>query len=89
MLDRDAIDRCTALAKQFGANRLLLFGSAVESPNPRDIDLACEGVQGWDLFRLGAALEEALSLPVDLVPLRDDPFSRYVASRGRIIYESQ
>jgi predicted nucleotidyltransferase len=89
VLDSVVIERCRTIAKQFGVNRLVLFGSALESPTPRDIDLACEGVQGWDLFRLGAALEEALSRPVDLVPLRDDRFSRYVASRGQVIYESQ
>ena len=89
MLTREAIERCKAVAKQFGANRLVLFGSAAESHTARDIDLACDGVTGWDFFRFGAALEEALSMPVDLVPLRDDRFSKYVTSRGQVIYESQ
>jgi len=83
------IDTAIATARQFGARRLILFGSAVESPQTaRDLDLACEGVEGWDIFRLGARLEEALGIPVDLVALDpEDPFSQHIASRGRVIYE--
>jgi len=84
------IDRCTAIAREFGAKRLILFRSAVDSPDTaRDLDLACEGVGGWDLFRLAARLEEELTTPVDLVPLRrGDRFSRYVESKGRVIYDA-
>jgi len=86
---QDTIERCVTLAREFGANRLILFGSALESPDTaRDVDLACEGVEGWDIFRLGARLEEELGMPVDLVALSpDDRFSRYIAKRGRVIYE--
>lgn len=82
--------RSAAIAREFGATRLILFGSAVESPETaRDIDLACEGVEGWDLFKMGARLEETLGLNVDLVPLHvGDRFSEYVVQRGRVIYES-
>lgn len=82
------LDRCVDIAREFGVTRLILFGSALESPAlARDLDLACEGVDGWELFRLGAKLEEALRIPVDLVPL--DPhnrFSRHIAAKGRLIY---
>ena len=85
------IDRCTAIAREFGAKRLILFGSAVDSPDTaRDLDVACEGVAGWDLFRLGARLEEELTAPVDVIPLgRGDRFSRYVESKGRVIYDAR
>ena len=85
------LDRCAAIAREFGATRLILFGSALESPETaRDLDLACEGVEGWDLFRLAAKLEEELKTRIDLVPLRHgDRFARHVAARGRVIYEAQ
>ena len=91
MIDQSTLDRCAAIGAEFGAKRLILFGSSAESPETaRDIDLVCEGVEGWDIFRLGAKLEEALAIGVDLVPLRpNDRFSQYVAAKGRVIYESQ
>ena len=83
------IERCVAAARDFGVRRLILFGSALESPDTaRDVDLACEGVEGWDVLRLGARLEEELGVNVDLVPVYpDDPFSQHVAQRGRVICE--
>jgi len=88
-ISKSVLERCVELAREFGATRLLVFGSAAQSPETaRDVDLACEGVEGWRLFELGARLEEEVGLPVDLVPLRpDDRFSRYIATKARVIYE--
>jgi predicted nucleotidyltransferase len=85
-----SIDQCVDIAKAFGVTKLILFGSALESPETAvDVDVACEGLSGWDLFRFGARLEEALGTRVDVVPLRsDDRFSQYVAQRGRVLYEA-
>lgn len=75
-LTQPQINRITSLAKSYGANRLILFGSAVKDPEKaRDIDLACDGVQGWKLFELAAKIEEELHMPLDLVPL--NPPSRF------------
>ncbi|MHB1646742.1 MAG: hypothetical protein ACYCSW_09615 [bacterium] len=42
------IERIIALAKVYGATRLILFGSAVETPEKaRDIDLACDPATAW------------------------------------------
>ena len=75
------------VARQFGATRLLLFGSALENPaKARDLDLACAGVSGWKLFELSAALEESLGLPLDLVPLDPPtPFTRLIEKRARVL----
>lgn len=63
------MEAITSLAKSYGANRLILFGSAVEDPEKaRDIDVACDGVQGWKLFELAAQIEEELHMPLDRVP---------------------
>lgn len=88
-IDQTHIDKCSSIAHEFGARRLLLFGSALKSPDTaQDIDLACEGVEGWEIFRFGARLEEELGVGVDLVPLRDDDrFSRHISQKARVIYE--
>ncbi|HNQ90668.1 MAG TPA: DNA polymerase III subunit beta [Verrucomicrobiota bacterium] len=81
------LSQAAQTAREFGATRLLLFGSAVEHPDhARDLDMACAGVPGWKIFELAAALEERLRLPVDLVPL-DPPtaFTRLIEQRGRVL----
>jgi len=72
-------------AREYGATRLILFGSALDaSRNARDLDLACAGIQGWRLFSFGAALEDRLDMPVDVVPL-DEPnaLTRMIEAEGR------
>ena len=81
------IDRALSLAKEYGATRLILFGSAAEDLEAaRDLDLACDGVPGWRLYELGGRLEEELHTVVDLVPLSPEtPFTRLVEKRGRVL----
>ncbi|MDA1140816.1 MAG: nucleotidyltransferase domain-containing protein [Planctomycetota bacterium] len=87
----EIIQRSIEIVREFKAKKLILFGSALDTPEvARDLDLACEGVEGWDIFRLGARLESELQLPVDLVPLRDgDRFSSYISRTGRVIYDAE
>lgn len=88
-VSQEQIERCVDIARDFGATRLILFGSAQESPETaRDIDLAFEGVEGWRQFEMGARMEEEVHANIDLIPLRpDDRFSRYVERKGRVLYE--
>jgi len=81
------IERVIALAKAYGATRLILFGSAAIAPDrARDLDLACDGVSGWKLYELGARLEEELRIPLDLVPLSPpNRFTRLIEKRGKIL----
>ena len=90
-MNRTTIDRCTAIARSFGATKLVLFGTAADSWDAaNDVDLACEGIHGWDLYRFGAKLEEELGRSVDVVPLRrGDRFSQYVVQKGRTLYEAE
>lgn len=83
----ELLARAVVVAREFGATRLLLFGSALESPTRiRDLDLACAGVPGWKLFELSAALEESLRVPLDLVPLDPPtPFTRLIEKRSRVL----
>lgn len=87
----EQIEKIITLAKGYGAVRLILFGGAVESPGkPRDIDLACDGVPGWDLYSLAARLEGELRTPLDIIPLSTpSPFTRLIENSGRVIYDSR
>ncbi|MCX8067854.1 MAG: DNA polymerase III subunit beta [Anaerolineae bacterium] len=84
------IEKAVAIARAYGATRLILFGSALEAPDQaQDLDLACDGVQGWKLYELGARLEEELRVPVDLVPLSPPtPLVRRIEQKGRVLYEA-
>lgn len=75
----------TTLARSYGATRLYLFGSAAETPETaRDLDLACDGVNGWKLYELAAQLEQKLNVPLDLVPLSPPSrFTRIIERRGK------
>ena len=86
-IHQDQIDRATALAKDFGVTRLIIFGSAATEPaQARDLDLACEGVTGWKLYELGARLEEELQVSLDLVPLTPPTrFTRMIERRGKVL----
>ncbi|MEW6218938.1 MAG: DNA polymerase III subunit beta [Thermodesulfobacteriota bacterium] len=81
------IERAIALSKAYGVSRLILFGSAAESPETaQDLDLACDGIAGWRIFELGAQIEDELGTSVDLIPLRPStPFTRIVERKGKVL----
>lgn len=88
---QEYLDRAVAIARAHGATRLILFGSAVEAPETaRDLDLAVEGVAGWDFFGLAAALEAAIPIPVDVIPvdqMNESYFTKRVRERSRVLFE--
>ena len=86
-LAQKQLDRAIAIAKMYGATRLILFGSALSHPDQaRDLDLACDGVAGWQLYALGARLEEELQVPLDLVPLTPPShLTRLIERRGKVL----
>ncbi len=86
-IQQEQFDRAIALAKAYGATRLILFGSAATAPEQaRDLDLACDGVDGWKFYELGARLEEELRIPLDLVPLNPPTrFTRLIERRGKVL----
>lgn len=88
---RRHLQEAVEIARNYGATRLLLFGSALTNPeSARDLDLAVDGVPGWDLFRMAADMEERLRIPLDVVPLDvDDPFIRFIEKSGRVLYERE
>jgi predicted nucleotidyltransferase len=86
-IEQEQLDQAIALAKAYGAMRLILFGSAATTPKQAaDLDLACDGVRGWNFYELGARLEEELRIPLDLVPLSPPTrFTRLIERRGNVL----
>lgn len=86
-LNQAQIQKILTLAKAYGAFRVILFGSSVESPETaRDIDLACDGIPGWKLYEMAARLEEELHTPMDVVPLSPATrFTRLIERRGKVL----
>jgi predicted nucleotidyltransferase len=87
MIDDKHIQKAIDLAKHYGATRLILFGSALESPeSAHDLDLACDGISGWKLYELGAKLEEELNISMDLIPLTpQNRFTQLIEQKGKIL----
>ena len=85
--DPSKIDKIVQLAKTYGATRLILFGSAIDTPQTaRDIDIACDGVSGWKLFELAAKIEDELDIPLDIIPLTPATrFTHNIEKRGRVL----
>lgn len=88
-ITQEQIEKIISTAKLYGATRLILFGSLVESPDKaRDIDLACDGILGWKLYELGAKLEEELNIPLDIVALTPSTsFTKYIEAKGKVLYD--
>lgn len=86
-IHQEQLEKAVKVAQEYGATRLILFGSALSRPDEaQDLDLACDGVTGWKLYELGARLEEELHLPLDLIPLTPPTrFTRLIERRGKVL----
>jgi len=89
MVTADDLERSVALLKAMGASRILLFGSALRTPEKaRDIDLACAGIAPERFIYAGGALAEVTGKLVDLVDLsRSDRIVRHIERYGSVLYE--
>lgn len=87
---QDQINKAIELAKEYGATRLLLFGSALTDPeNANDLDLGVEGIEPSKFFLFGATLEDIILKSVDIVPLENKShFVEHIIKYGKFIYES-
>ncbi len=77
------------LAREYGARRVILFGSTANSPEKaRDLDIACDGVAPSRFYELAGRLSRTLRLPVDLVDLSDNTaFTKYISKKRLVLYE--
>ena len=84
------IDEAVSLAKEYGATRVVLFGSAVDHPEEaRDLDIAVDGIEGWGIYGYGDKLERRIRIPVDVVPLTPvTKLVRRILARGMILHQA-
>lgn len=82
------------LAAQYGADRIYLFGSYARGDADRDsdIDLRIDkgAIRGLQMGGLAADLEDALGIPVDLVPTGslDSNFLNSISDDEVLLYEA-
>ena len=83
-----------ALAAQYGADRVCLFGSYVrdDADSNSDIDLRIDkgSIRGLQMGGLAADLEDALGIPVDLIPTGslDSKFLNSISDDEVLLYEA-
>jgi len=84
------IDKAIELAKEYGATKVLLFGSALTDPeNANDLDIGVFGIPDEHFFQFGGTLDIELGFNVDVIPLKQkSPFVEYIIKHGKYIYES-
>ena len=76
------------IAKKYGVFKIYLFGSNINSASePKDIDLAVEGLPDSLFFKFYAELIFSLSKPVDLIDLKKKSLlSKMIKSEGILLY---
>jgi predicted nucleotidyltransferase len=76
--------------KEFGARRVIIFGSYLESPeNAHDIDIGVEGIPPRRLGAAELAVYRLLRLPFDLVSREETPqFFSMIEGNANTLYES-
>ena len=83
-----------ALAARYGADRIYLFGSYArgDANKDSDIDLRIDkgAIRGLQMGGLAADLEDALGIPVDLVPTGslDSKFLNSISGDEVLLYEA-
>lgn len=89
-IKKEDIDAAIEISKLYGATKLVLFGSCVDTPETaNDLDLAVDGIPGFKIFAFGEQLERKINFPVDIVPLdMKSGFIDYILKYGKTIYES-
>ncbi len=85
--DENIASKAISLAKKYGATELILFGSALKlGDEARDLDLACDGIEGSRLYEFAGMLELEIETPVDVVPLSPPTrFTTYIRKKGKVL----
>lgn len=85
IINQPQIDWIIALAKEYGATQLYLFGSTVTHPETaRDLDLAYDGIEFWEALGFAGKIERELKTTVDIVELSPPSyFTETIKRRGK------
>ena len=84
----------TILAARYGADRIYLFGSYARGDADKDSDIDLRigkgAIRGLQLGGLAADLEDALGIPVDLIPTGslDSKFLNSISDDEVLLYEA-
>ncbi len=84
------LTKIVAISKQFGAKKVLLFGSCLEDvESARDIDIAVLGIKPEDFFKYYGKVSMAVADEVDIIDLEDirEHLYKRILAKGKIIYE--
>ena len=84
------LKKIIAISKEFGVEKILLFGSCLEDiKSADDIDIAVSGVKPREFFKYYGKVSMAIDDEVDIVDLDDvrEHLHKRILSKGRIIYE--
>jgi len=87
-----ALKKIASISKEFGAKRVLLFGSCLEDiESARDIDIAVSGIEPREFFKYYGKVSMAVENEVDIIDLDDvrEHLYKRVLSKGRVVYEER
>lgn len=74
-------------AKKYKLEKVILFGSAKEKADARDIDIGVKGIAPELFFKFCGELYMNLSKPVDVIDLSEDClFSKLIEKDGIVLY---
>lgn len=74
-------------AKKYKLKKVILFGSAKDREDAKDIDIGIKGIKPALFFEFCGKLYRDLSKPVDIVDLSEDClFNRLIERDGLILY---
>ena len=78
--EKEIIIQC---ARKYNVSLIYLFGSAVNSKEYNDIDLAIKGIKPELFFKFYGELLNNLTKPVDLIDLSDESlFNQIIQEKG-------
>ncbi|MFH1612597.1 MAG: nucleotidyltransferase domain-containing protein [bacterium] len=86
------LDKIVDISKDFGAEKVLLFGSCLENIKlARDIDIAIKGVKPENFFEMYGKILGVVNIEIDLIPLEETRkhFAKRILEKGKLIYEKK
>lgn len=84
------LEKIIAISKEFGAEKVLLFGSCLEDiESAQDIDIAVSGIKPREFFKYYGKVSMTVDDEVDIIDLDDirEHLYKRILSKGRVIYE--
>jgi len=87
MLKKADLKKIKEIAHKYKVKKLFLFGSSIDSDNPKDIDLGIDGYEKGSFFSFYGELFKFLSKPIDLVDMKNNTaFDKLIKETGVKIY---